>query len=422
MENKGPEGSGFEASGVAGEAPAASVPIPELPPTVEKAMGQASCEPGTEPAPPPPMPPPPAPEKKKRRRVRKSEPPVGASPGTLVVPEGSPKPEIHVLRYTSDQCRDEVVKDITALRRVLEKPGKVWVDVHGLGDAWLLMGIGQLFSLHPLSLEDVLHIPQRPKTETFEQHEFHVSRMIRFGPTGDLDVEQISIFWGERFVLTFQERPGGDVLDPVRRRLRGGRGRMRGMGTDYLAYAIIDAIIDGYYPVLEKLGSELEELEEAVIRRPERELLLRVQRVKHALLTLRRAVWPERDAINVLLREESPWVSAAVRVYLRDSYDHCVQAADVIETYREISGGLLNTYLSVVGNRTTEIMRVLTIMSSIFIPLTFVVGVYGMNFEHMPELNWHWAYPLLMAIMLGSALGMVAYFRRKGWIGKRREF
>ncbi len=385
-------------------------------------MEQAGTGDGT-PEPSAPAPQAPSPEKKKRRpRTRKNVPPVGASPGTLIIPEGSPKPEIQVIRYTPTECREEVAHDLEDVRRVLAKPGNVWVDIQGLGDAWLLMGIGQLFSLHAISLEDVLHIPQRPKTETFEKHEFHVSRMIRFAPGGELDVEQISIFWGERFVLTFQERPGGDVLDPVRIRLRQGRGRMRGMGPDYLAYAIIDAIIDGYYPVLERLGSDLEELEEAVIKRPSSELLLRIQGTKNALLTLRRAVWPERDAVNVLLREESPWVSDTVRIYLRNCYDHCVQAADVIETYREIAGGLLNTYLSVIANRTNEIMRVLTIMSTIFIPLTFIVGLYGMNFRYMPELAWPWAYPVLVGLMFGTGLGMLLYFRRLGWIGKRREF
>jgi magnesium transporter len=363
------------------------------------------------------------PEKKKRRpRPRKNTPPVGASPGTLIIPEGSPKPEICVIRYTQTEFREEIVHDLEGVRRAFARPGHVWVDIQGLGDAWLLMGIGQLFSLHALSLEDILHIPQRPKKETFEKHEFFVSRMIRCFASADLDVEQISIFWGERFVLTFQERPGGDVLDPVRVRLRQGRGRMRGMGPDYLAYAIIDAIVDGYYPVLERLGSELEDLEEAVIHSRGSELLSSIQRTKNSLLTLRRAVWPQRDAVNGLLRDDSPWVSDTVKLYLRDTYDHCVQAADVIETYREISGGLLNTYLSVIANRTNEIMRVLTIMSTIFIPLTFVVGLYGMNFRHMPELDWPWAYPLLLALMLGTGLGMVLYFRRRGWIGKGREF
>jgi magnesium transporter len=394
---------GLDPSGAREPAPGPGDPAPTLPPdAVLAGLGSA--------------------KRKRRSRTRKNAPPVGASPGTLVIPEGSPKPEIRILHYTAEECREEVVRDLEGVRRAVASPGRVWVDVQGLGDAWLLMGLGQLFSLHALSLEDVLHIPQRPKTETFERHEFFVSRMIRCGASGELDVEQISIFWGERFVLTFQERPGGDVLDPVRLRLRQGRGRMRGLGTDYLAYAIIDAIIDGYYPVLEFLGSELEELEEAVIHSRGSDLLARIQRTKNGLLTLRRAVWPQRDAVNSLLRDESPWVSETVKLYLRDAYDHCVQAADVIETYREIAGGLLNTYLSVIANRTNEIMRVLTIMSTIFIPLTFVVGLYGMNFRHMPELDWPWAYPLLVALMFGLALGMLLYFRRLGWIGKGREF
>jgi len=231
-------------------------------------------------------------------------------------------------------------------------------------------------------------------------------------------MEQVSIVMAEGYVITFQEHYG-DVLDPVRNRIRSGKGLIRGKGSDYLAYAIADTIIDGYYPVLEKVGDRLEAMESEVIENPSPEVLLNLNRMKNQLINLRRSIWPQREAINSLLRDDFDLISDDVRIYLRDTYDHCVQSSEVAEMFREMATGLMNTDLSAIANRTNEVMKVLTIMASIFIPLTFMAGIYGMNFEHMPELHYRYSYPLLWAAMSVTAVGMLIYFWRKGWIGGR---
>jgi magnesium transporter len=349
------------------------------------------------------------------RRPRKRPPP-GARPGTLVVPEGALAPRIRLMRYDRETVEERDVSDPAALEPLIGAGRIAWVDVQGLGDERLLRRLGELFGLHALALEDVVHVGQRPKTEAYEGHQFYVSRMFRRLPSRAIDREQVSIFFGKHYVLTFQERYG-DVLDPVRERLRQGKGPMRKSGPDYLAYAIIDAIIDGYYPVLEATGDTLEDLEHEVIAHATPTTLQRIHDVKRELLALRRGIWPQRDAINSLIRDDLPFVSKEVRIYLRDCYDHCVQLSDLVETYRELVSGLLGTYLSSIANRTNEVMKVLTIMASIFIPLTFLAGIFGMNFERMPELGIPWAYPALLGLMVVVALGMLVYFRRLGWIG-----
>jgi len=227
-------------------------------------------------------------------------------------------------------------------------------------------------------------------------------------------------FFGKNFVLTFQER-FGDVLDPVRRRIRSKKGIMRQSGPDYLAYAIIDTIIDGYYPVLEQYGEHLEQLEARVVANATPQMLDRINKIKRNLLILRRGIWPQRDAINILIRDDCPFVSDDTKVFLRDCYDHCIQVADVLETFRETAGSLLSTYLSAIGNKQNEVMRMLTIMASIFIPLTFMAGIYGMNFEEMPELKSKSAYPMLLFAMFCTAAGMLYYFKRLGWIWTKTD-
>jgi magnesium transporter len=260
-----------------------------------------------------------------------------------------------------------------------------------------------------------VNVPQRPKTESFEKHQLYISRMARLDDRRQLTIEQVSIFFGADYVLTFQERRG-DVFDPVRRRIRGGKGVIRESGSDFLAYALIDTIIDGYYPVLEHFGEYLEDLESRVVADATPKMLDRINRVKRDLLVLRRGIWPQRDAVNVMIRDDSPFLTDAVTVYLRDCYDHAVQVTDVLESFREMAGALLSTYLSAIGNRQNEVMQMLTIMASIFIPLTFLAGIYGMNFEGMPELRHPLAYPALLCVMLCTAAGMLFYFRRLGWI------
>ncbi len=349
---------------------------------------------------------------------RKQHPPAGSRPGTLMVPEGAVAPRIHVIEYNHEAVVDERdIHRVSDLSESLDKDTTTWIDVQGLGDEDLLWELAALFSIHPLALEDVVHVPQRPKTEPYEKHQFFVARMARM-VDGDLDVEQFAIFFGEGYVLTFQEHYG-DVLDPVRTRLRRGGGPIREYGSDYLAYAILDTVIDGYFPVLEAIGDTIEDLEIEVVECPSGAVIQRVNETKRDLLILRRSVWPMRDAVSMLMREHTPFVSERVHTYLRDSYDHCVQLADVVETYRDLAAGLMNTYLSIISNRTNEVMKVLTVMASIFIPLTFLAGLEGMNFRFMPELNVWWAYPAMLIVMAAVAIGMLGYFRKLGWIGNR---
>jgi len=261
-------------------------------------------------------------------------------------------------------------------------------------------------------------VPQLPKAEAYDDHDLLLARMVRADLPDRTDLEQVGIFLGKDHVLTFQDTYG-DVLDPVRNRIRQGGGPIRKLGADYLAYAILDTIVDAYFPVLERLGNRLEDLETRILGHPDPSSLEELNDVRKHLVRLRRAIWPQRDAVHRMVRDESEYRGEAVRVYLRDTHDHCVQCAEVVEGYREIASGLFNTYLSMVGHRTNEIMKVLTIMASIFIPLTFLVGVYGMNFRHMPELGVRWAYPALLALMAGVGAGMLLWFRRRGWIGSR---
>jgi magnesium transporter len=296
----------------------------------------------------------------------------------------------------------------------------VWVDVQGLGDEATLRALGDLFALHPLALADVVNVPQRPKTESYEGQQLFISSLLRLEPSGALHAEQVSLFIGKKYLLTFQEQYS-DLFDPVCKRLRENVGMLRSSGADYLGYAIIDTIVDGYYPVLEAFADELEQLEERIMRRPRPDALLRTHEVKRRLLLVRRAVWPLRDALGTLLRDPVPLVTDSARIYMRDTYDHCVQVSEMAESYRELVSELTNTYLSVLGNRTNDVMRVLTVVTTVFIPLTFIVGVYGMNFDHMPELRWHYGYFVTLGVMLLIAIAMLIYFRRRGWLGNPRD-
>jgi magnesium transporter len=351
--------------------------------------------------------------KRRSRWLRRRTPP-GAAPGTIVTDPDSPRPAIRVQAYGPDQVQEGKIDDPRDLKSFLGKWPVTWVDVEGLGDETTIRAIGEIFGLHPLALEDVVNVHQRPKVEQYADHHFIVSRMVTLGDR--LETEQLSLFLGKDFVLTFQERPG-DCLDPVRERIRRGRGRIRQTGSDYLAYALLDAVVDGYFPVLEQYGDRLEALEDEVVLRPERSAILRMHAIKHDLLNLRRSIWPMREAVNSLFPDTTPLVSAETRIYLRDCYDHAIRIIDLVENYREIASSLNDIYLSSISNRMNEIMKVLTIIATIFIPLSFVAGVYGMNFDYMPEIHWPWGYPLALLLMSGTACGLLAYFWRKGWIG-----
>ncbi|HUR28969.1 MAG TPA: magnesium/cobalt transporter CorA [Planctomycetota bacterium] len=297
--------------------------------------------------------------------------------------------------------------------RGLLKPDRVlWLDVAGLGDTQTIEALGEIFGLHRLALEDVLSGHQRPKVEHYGAVLFIVVRMPEQGE--HLDTDQLSLFLGENFLVSFQTRPG-DCFDPVREHLRSATGRLSTHGADYLAYRLLDLTVDSFFPLLESLGERIEQLEDEVLLKPTNDAIPRIHEVKRELLTLRRATWPQREAINSLLRETNPLIKDETRVYLNDCYDHTVQLMDLLETYRELSSSLLEVWLSSVSNRMNEVMKVLTIISTIFMPLTFIVGVYGMNFTHMPEIDTWWGYPAVLLLMAVIAVSMLIGFKRKGW-------
>ncbi|MEW5930341.1 MAG: magnesium/cobalt transporter CorA [Gemmatimonadota bacterium] len=356
------------------------------------------------------------------RRRRAHRPPPGSSPGTLVTHPDAPVPAVTAVGYGPDGFHEWTVEDPASLAEARGRWPVLWVNVDGVGHAPTLEALGAAFGLHRLALEDVTDVPQRPKAEWYDQHLFVVGRMVRLVPA--LDVEQVSLFLGPGYVVTFQERPG-DPLDPVRRRLRTASGRIRGAGADYLAYAILDAVADHYFPVLERYGDVLEELEDCILAGGGRAAMARLHAVKRDLMTLRRAVWPVRDAVTGLLREPGELIGEGTQVFLRDCHDHVVQAADLVETYRELASSLTDLYLSSVSYRMNEVMKVLTLFTAVFIPLSFVAGLYGMNFDHeesplnMPELEWYFGYPFALGLMAVIAGGLLYYFWRRGWIGER---
>jgi magnesium transporter len=345
----------------------------------------------------------------------------GASPGTLSVDPEAPPSIVRLIAYGPDDVVETDIHDLSAIPSYLAKWPVTWVNVDGLGDLKTVQEIGRIFNLHPLAMEDVLNVHQRPKVEPYQDQHFIVAREVTY--VGKLGTEQTSLFLGKNFLLTFQETPG-DCLDPVRQRIRQAHGRHRISGPDYLAYSVLDAIIDSYFPVLEEYGEALERLEDDIVAQHGSATITRIHGVKRDLLAIRRAVWPFREAINALFRDPSPLIREETRLYLRDCYDHTIQIIDLLETYREIASGLVDVHLSSISNRMNEVIKVLTIIATIFMPLSFLAGLYGMNFNtqispwNMPELEQPYGYPLLLLLMACVVLLMLFFFRRKGFIGK----
>ncbi|HET7322241.1 MAG TPA: magnesium/cobalt transporter CorA [Longimicrobiaceae bacterium] len=356
---------------------------------------------------------------RRERRRRARRPPPGSSPGLLSpVPDTTP-PRVTVLAYGPDGMVDEVVNDLQQLRDLRGKWPVIWVNVDGVDHVETVVALGDIFGLHRLALEDVVSVPQLAKVDQYGDYLFIVARMT--DSMGDLGTEQIGLFLGRDFVLTFQEHPG-DPFGPVRDRIRGNVGRIRSAGPDYLTYAVLDAIVDYYFPLLERLGDHLDDLEMEILRRPDRSTMGHLYRLKRELTSLRRSIWPEREVISSLMRDTPDLIDAETRVYLRDTYDHVVQTIELLEGYRDLASSLTDLYLSSMSQRTNEIMKVLTIFAAIFIPLTFIAGVYGMNFDtrvspyNMPELDWYLGYPFALGLMAAVGLVMLGYFWRKGWL------
>jgi magnesium transporter len=346
----------------------------------------------------------------------------GSIPGTLNIEADAELPEIVLIDYNRD--RVDRFNNLTpeACAEYLDTESISWVDVKGLGSENILLRLGKVFSLHPLVLEDVVNVPQRPKIEDYPQQLVIITQMVVPKPSGEgFWLEQVSLVVGKNYLLTVQEKPEKDCFRPVRRRIKFNKGTIRNMGADYLAYALWDAIIDGFFPILEVYGEKIENLEDEVIFNPGNQSLAKVYQIKRELLALRRAIWPQRNALNTLIRDGSSVIDPDILVFLRDCYDHTVQIIDIIETYRELASSLTDIYLSAISNKMNEVMKLLTVISSIFIPLTFIAGIYGMNFDtvispwNMPELNWYWGYPLCWLLMLSVATGLVYFFWRRGW-------
>lgn len=363
---------------------------------------------------------------KKRRRHLKAglegriEP--GAPPGTLTKDPHAQQTKIDVIAYSPDKYLEKDLTDLGEIPSILNEYAITWINVDGLSDIDKIQEIAKQFHLHPLAVEDVVNCQQRPKVEIYGKSQFIVTRMISLN--AHLEIEQLSLFLGEKYIISFQEIPG-DCLNPLRERLRKGFGQIRSQGSDQLAYGILDAVVDGYFPVLETYGERLEDLEDQILTNPNRQTIALMHDLKRNLLLIRRAIWPMRETVNELIRDESPLITKDTRVYLRDTYDHVVRVMDFVETYRELCSDLMDVYLSSVSNRTNEVMKVLTIIATIFIPPTFIAGVYGMNFNpeispwNMPELNWFYGYPLSLAAMAAMTIAMLIYLYQRGWLGER---
>jgi magnesium transporter len=358
--------------------------------------------------------------KRAKKRLKKA----GLPPGTLVH-VGEKKVEavkISYLDYDEQNFQEKQVSNIEECFPFKTTPTVTWINIDGLHDVEIIEKLGKRFELHPLILEDVLHTEQRPKYEDFDNYIFVVLRMLQYSEQiQDIESEQVSLILGANFVISFQERVG-DVFESVRERLRNAKGKIRKMGSDYLAYALLDAIVDSYFAILEKVGERIESMEEELVVNPKEKTLQQIHTMKREMISLRKSIWPLREVISGLQRSDSSLISETTGIYLRDVYDHTIQVIDTVESFRDMVSGMLDIYLSSISNKMNAVMKVLTIIATIFIPLTFIAGIYGMNFNpekspwNMPELNWYWGYPAVWLVMAVVLVIMLVYFRRKKWL------
>lgn len=353
------------------------------------------------------------------RLMKKRSTKAGLPPGTPVHigTKKSGRANITILDYDEAHFQEIETRTVDECLPFRDKPTVTWINVDGVHQVEILEKFGSFFGLHPLVLEDIANTDQRPKMEDHGDYIYTVLKMLSYDEKeGEIVIEQVSLVLGPNFLISFQEERGGDVFGPVREQIRSGKGRIRKLGADYLAYALIDLIVDNYFMILEKLGERIEFLEEELVTNPRPETLQTLHDLKREMIFLRKSVWPLREVIGGLERGESPLIKESTGIYLRDVYDHTIQVIDAVETLRDMLSGMLDIYLSSISNRMNEIMKVLTIIATIFIPLTFVAGVYGMNFRYMPELGWQWGYPLILLVMAAVGVTMIVYFRRKKWL------
>ncbi len=341
----------------------------------------------------------------------------GAAPGTLIHigEQKIEKVRLSLVVYNFDNIAEPAVDTLDEALRLCGD-GFGWLNIDGIHDVDMIGGLGQHFGIHPLTQEDILNTAHRPKFEAFEQYAYIVLKMLQYDTAHNrVLTEQVSLILTGNILISFQESPG-DVFDPVRNRLQKDRGRIRRAGSDYLAYALIDAIVDHYFVILEQIGLQIEEIEDDTLSNPTPEVLRRIHAMKREILTLRKQVWPLREVVGAMTKEESALIQNETRLFLRDVYDHTIQILETVESQRDILAGLLDLYITGISNRMNEVMKVLTIMATIFIPITFIAGVYGMNFKYMPELEWRWGYETIWAIMIVVVIAMVVYFNKKRWL------
>jgi magnesium transporter len=358
----------------------------------------------------------------RRRRV-----PPGTAPGTLTSDPSSPIPELKQIIYSRDALREIIPKNPTQLQPRQTNGEIEWINLESVGNADVVQELGARFGLHLLALEDVVNVHQRPKFEDYQEHLFLIMRMPVTLPSetethaSRFQFEQVAIAFGKNFVLTFQEIPG-DTFDSVRKRLKAENSSLRSRGTDYLVYSLLDSVVDAYFPILEHYGELVEELEVKVVEHPTSHHILQIHALKRDLLSIRRALWPMRDLLAAISRDDNPLICDSTKVYLRDCHDHTIQLLDMVETYREIATGLIDVHLSSVSNRLNEVMKVLTIIATIFIPLTFISGIYGMNFDpeagawNMPELKSPYGYVSVLVVMATIGLSLLGWFYYRGWL------
>ena len=343
----------------------------------------------------------------------------GAAPGTILPPADAAPTRIHVFCFSPTEIHEEELADLRKLAELLDRWPVTWVNVEGLADVRKLETLADLFGIHPLVMEDVVHVHQRPKVDDYGEYLFIVTRMIE--DADPLRTDQTSLILGKKFLLTIQERPG-DCLDPLRERLRKQAGRLRHAGPDYLAYTILDATLDAYFPLVEKYGDRMEELDDAIAVAPSPRIVSELHRLRTNLLQVRKMMWAQRDSLNELIRDDSQFITQETRIYLRDCVDHTAQILDVVETYREMCADLRDYYLSQISFKMNQVIKVLTILSTIFLPLGFITGLYGMNFDpdhspwNMPELRWSYGYPISLGLMAATTIGLMIYMKRRGWL------
>ena len=350
----------------------------------------------------------------KRRSVK-----TGFPPGTLIHigERKSGQVRIKIIDYSESSFQEKDAGRAEECFPFKDSPTVTWINVDGVHNVPLMEKLGGCFQIHPLILEDILNTDQRPKMDDMEQYIYIVLKMLDYDTKKDeIIAEQVSLVLGGNFVISFQEGSAGDVFDAVRERIRNSKGRIRKLGSDYLAYALMDAIIDRYFLILEKLGEKIETVEDNLISDPTPDTIHQIHQLKRDMIYLRKSVWPLREVIAALEKSGSELIHSSTEIYLRDIYDHTIQIIDTIETYRDMLSGMLDIYLSSISNRMNQVMKVLTIIATIFMPLTFIAGVYGMNFRFMPELGWRWAYPLVILVMLAVGAIMLVYFKRKKWL------